>query len=343
MKSSKHKSKVTNLPLPAGEGVRGERLLLLSFFSLLTLSFCACTNHSKDNNAPREPQPLTFGLMSSMDGLPFTVAHKLGIYDSFGLEVNFIKYYSPIDRDAAFQTGQIDGAITDYSSAILQQSKGTRLGLIMQTDGYCQLIAGKESKIKNPGQLKEKNIAISYATGIEYATDKVLEQAGIKTGETNKPEINNIPLRLAMLENEQIDATFLPDPYACMATNKGAHLLTSTRQMKITFTGIAFNEKALKEKAEEIKLLIAGYNLGVEYIRKHPVNEWKQLLTEETGLTEAEIKNLMLPVYRLAARPDSCDIAQAIRWLQKKKAIPLDYTGTNLVDTTFAPKSSRLP
>lgn len=330
-------------PSPIGRNVRGERLLLFYFFSLITLSFCACTTRLKDNNAPHEPQSLTFGLMSSMDGLPFTIADKLGIYDSLGLKVNFIKYYSPIDRDAAFQTGQIDGAITDYSSAILQQSKGTRLRLIMQTDGYCQLIAGKESKIKNPEQLKEKNIAISYATVIEYATDKILGQANIKAGETNKPEINNIPLRLAMLENGQIDATFLPDPYACMATSNGAHLITSTRQMKITFTGTAFNEKALKEKAEEIKLLIAGYNLGVEYIRKHTVNEWMQLLTEETGLTEAEIKNLMLPVYRLAARPDSCDIAQAIHWLQKKKAIPLNYTGVNLIDTTFAPKQPHLP
>lgn len=312
-------------------------------FLLLTLSFCACTTRLKDNNTLHEPQPLTFGLMSSMDGLPFTVADKMGIYDSLGLDVNFIKYYSPIDRDAAFQAGQIDGAITDYSSAILQQSKGTRLELIMQTDGYCQLIASKESKLKNPKQLKEKNIAISYATVIEYATDKILEQADIQTGETNKPEINNIPLRLAMLENEQIDATFLPDPYACMATSNGALLLTSTRQMKITFTGIAFSEKALKEKAEEIKLLITGYNLGVEYIRKHSINEWKQLLTEETGLTEIQIKNLMLPVYRLAARPDSCDIAQAIHWLQKKKVIPLNYTGVNLVDTAFAPKSSHLP
>lgn len=312
-------------------------------FLLLTLSFCACTARLKDNNTLHEPQPLTFGLMSSMDGLPFTVADKLGIYDSLGLEVNFIKFYSPIDRDAAFQAGQIDGAITDYSSAILQQSKGTRLGLIMQTDGYCQLIASKESKLRNPKQLKEKNIAISYATVIEYATDKILEQANIQTGETNKPEINNIPLRLAMLENEQIDATFLPDPYAYMATSNGALLLTSTRQMKITFTGTAFSEKALKEKAEEIKLLITGYNLGVEYIRKHPVNEWKQLLTEETGLTEIQLKNLILPVYRLAARPGSCDIAQAIHWLQKKKAISLNYTGANLVDTAFAPKSPHLP
>lgn len=330
-----HRAKTARLPLPAEERTRGTKLLLLLLIPLL---LPACAANKKDNSPSHELQPLTLGLMSSMDGLPFVVAERQGIYDSLGIEVNFIKYDSPIDRDAAFQSGTVDGAITDYSSALLQQAKGIRLKLIMQTDGYCQLIAGKESKIRKPEQLKEKNIAISHATVIEYATDRLLEQVDIATDQANKPEINNIPLRLMMLENGQIDATFLPDPSACIAMNNGGHLLTSTRQMKIAFTGVAFNEKALKEKAEEIRRLVTGYNLGVEYIRRHPVSQWAQLLIEETGLSETQISKLMLPVYHLASRPDSCDIAHAIQWLRKKKALPQNDAGKNLVDTTFAPK-----
>lgn len=310
----------------------------LFFLPLLLLACCTTKSNKRESNASKELQPLILGLMPSMDGLPFVIAQKQGFYDSLGIEVNFIKYYSPIERDAAFQSGSIDGAITDYSSAILLQAKGNRLGLVMQTNGYCQLIAGKESRIRKPEQLKEKNIAVSHATVIEYATDKILEQTGITSEQVNKPEINNIPLRLTMLENGQIDATFLPAPYACMAMSNGGHLLGSTRQMKITFNGLAFNEKALREKAEEIKRLITGYNLGVEYLRKHPISEWLPLIIEETGLSETQVGSLMLPVYHLAMRPDSCDIVNAIHWLQKKKALPESYSGKNLVDTTFAPK-----
>lgn len=308
------------------------------FLPLFLLACCTTKNNKQEVNTSKELQPLTLGLMPSMDGLPFVIARQQGFYDSLGIEVNFIKYYSPIERDAALQSGSIDGAITDYSSAILLQVKGTRLGLVMQTDGYCQLIAGKESGIRKPEQLKEKNIAVSHNTIIEYATDKMMEHTGITSNQVNKPEINNIPLRLAMLENGQIDATFLPAPYTCMAMSNGGHLLGSTRQMKIAFTGTAFNEKALKEKAEEIKRLITGYNLGVEYLRKHPISKWSQLVIEDTGLSETQVGSLMLPVYHLAVRPDSCDIANAIHWLQKKRALPEGYSSKNLVDTAFAPK-----
>lgn len=318
-------------------GMKRERLLFLLFLPLLLLA-CCTTKNAQQEVKPKELQPLTLGLMPSMDGLPFVVAQQQGFYDSLGIKVNFIQYYSPIDRDAALQSGSIDGAITDYSSAILLQAKGTHLGLVIQTDGYCQLIAGKESQIRKPEQLKEKNIAVSHATIIEYATDQLLAQAGIASNQVNKPEINNIPLRLTMLENGQIDATFLPAPYACMAMNNGGRLLGSTRQMKMACAGTAFNEKALKEKAEEIKRLITGYNLGVEYLRKHPVKEWSQLIIEETGLPETQVADLMLPVYHQATRPDSCDIAQVVHWLQKKRALPEGYSGKNLVDTAFAPK-----
>lgn len=307
--------------------------------TLLLLACCTTKSGKQEMNVRKEMQPITLGLMASMDGIPFVVAEKLGFYDSLGIEVNFIKFYSPIDRDAAFQSGTIDGSITDYSSAVLQQAKGVSLRVIMQTDGYCQLIAGKESKVRRPEQLKEKNIAISYATVTEYASDRILEQVHIASDKVNKPEINNIPLRLTMLENGQIDATFLPDPYACMAMANGGRLLTSTRQMKITFTGAAFCEKALKEKTEEIKRLIRGYNLAVEYIRKTPLNQWAQILIEETGLPETQINSLMLPVYHLATRPDSCDIAQAVSWLRSKNRLSQSYVSRNLVDTTFAPKT----
>ena len=49
--------------------------------------------------------------------LPFYIARSEGIYDSLGLDLTILPFNSANDRDAVFQTGQMDGMVTDYPSA----------------------------------------------------------------------------------------------------------------------------------------------------------------------------------------------------------------------------------
>ena len=228
-----------------------------------------------------ELKPLTLGMMPTLEGLPFYIARSEGIYDSLGLDLTILPFNSANDRDAVFQTGQMDGMVTDYPSAItLQAIHHTELGFIFKNDGYLCFIVSKESRINQPEQLIEKNIAVSRNTVVEYATDQLLNKAGIKYAETNKPEISQLPLRLQMLQYNQIDASFLPDPAASIAMNSKNKSLISTQELGIEFIATAFSRKALQEKRKEIELLITGYNLGVNHIKMHPQSEWKQVLME---------------------------------------------------------------
>ena len=206
----------------------GESLL----FSILFLfSLSACTGKKEKHSALPELQTLTFGLMPSFDGLPSLVAVRQGIYDSLDIKIDFITYASATDRDAAFLSGKLDGMLTDYPGATLLQAKGSRLRLVMETDGSLSLIASKKSNVRNPDGLKGKNISVSGNTFVEYATDEVMKRACLHPGEVNKPEINNIPLRLMMLEDGQISASFLPGPATAIALNDGHTALLNTRQM----------------------------------------------------------------------------------------------------------------
>ena len=247
----------------------GESLL----FSILFLFFLsACTGKKEKHSALPELQTLTFGLMPSFDGLPSLVAVRQGIYDSLDIKIDFITYASATDRDAAFLSGKLDGMLTDYPGATLLQAKGSRLRLVMETDGSLSLIASKKSNVRNPDDLKGKNISVSGNTFVEYATDEVMKRACLHPGEVNKPEINNIPLRLMMLEDGQISASFLPGPATAIALNNGHTALLNTRQMGLRCTGIVFSEKAITEKDEEIRRFITGYNLGVKYLQTRPQN-----------------------------------------------------------------------
>ena len=143
-------------------------------------------------------------MMPTLEGLPFHIAKSEGIYDSLGLDLTILPFNSADDRDAAFQTGQMDGMITDYPSAIvLQAIHHTDLELILRNDGYFCFIVSKKSRINQLEELKNKNIAVSRNTVIEYATDLLLGKAGMSYAEVNKPEIGLTPLRLQMLQCQE--------------------------------------------------------------------------------------------------------------------------------------------
>lgn len=67
----------------------------------------------------------------------------------------------------------------------------------------------------------------------------------------NKPEIAQLPLRLQMLQYDQIDASFLPDPAASIAMNARHRSLISTQELGIDFTVTAFSREAINEKEEK--------------------------------------------------------------------------------------------
>lgn len=305
----------------------------LLFCTLVT--FVAACTHKKETTGQGPLQELKLGAMSSMDYIPFVIAQKTGIYDSLGLKLDLVKFFSANDRDAAFQSGNIDGTVIDFTGAAIQQANGVDLAMIMKNDGIFYLIAAKGSGIDAPDGLKNKNIAVSRNTVIEFSTDKALEAAGISTQEVNKPEINKIPLRLEMLQSGQIDASIFPDPFATIALDNGHKSLITTKDLGISVTGTMFTGKALKEKSEEIKALIEGYNLAVAYLKSHPVKEWASVLVEDAGVPYSLVDEIILPDYRPAALPTEKDITTTIQWLKSKKLIPADYSGKTLVDTTF--------
>lgn len=288
-----------------------------------------------------ELQPLTLGMLPTLDGLPFHIAKAQGIYDSLGLDLTILSFNSAYDRDAAFQFKSLDGMITDYPSAVtLQAVHHTDLGIILKHDGYFCFIVSKESGINQLQELKEKNIAVSHNTIIEYATGQLLNKAGISQAEVNKPEIAQLPLRLQMLQYDQIDASFLPDPAASIAMNARHRSLISTQELGIDFTVTAFSREAINEKRREIELLITGYNLGIDYIKMHSQKEWKQVLIE-IGVPENLTGLIALPVYRKAERPSADALDKAVTWLKTNNRISQTYSEyKNLIDTTFTKTNS---
>lgn len=278
---------------------------------------------------------LKIGAMASMDYLPYLVAQEVGIYDSLGLNIDFIKFFSPNERDAAFRSGQIDGTIIDYSGAAMQHAAGIGLSLIAKHDGFFELLS--TPTITSPENILGKSIGISRNTVIEYSCDRMLESAHIQETAIKKTEVNKIPVRLEMILAGELDAGIFPDPFITIGKSKGCHSLFSTKELGISVTGMIMSTDAMTHKAEAIKLLLEGYNEGVKYIQTHPREEWAKVLVEKLMLPEELINAIQLPQYTYAEMPAKEEIEKTLAWLHSKQLIPEQYNGEGLLNKDFIP------
>lgn len=316
--------------------MRIKPLHILSLLLLATL-LMACTNSSKKTANNDGNIQLNIGVMSSMDYLPLAVAMDNGFFEQEGVNVTIHKFYSANERDAAFQSGNLDGTILDYTGASIQLAGGINLKVTSQCDGSFVLIAGKESGVNSIQDLRGKRLAVSRNTVIDFCTDLVLQEANIALDDVEKVEINKIPLRLEMLRNGKIDATMLPDPFATIALEGGNKNVIDIDDMDLRVTGIAFHDEVIAEKEEGIKSFYRAYNMAIELIKSQPVSTFESLLIAEVGFPAEFVANIQLPNYTMAQLPQEKDLQKVEQWLKTKSLVPSDFDINTLIATDLIP------
>jgi NitT/TauT family transport system substrate-binding protein len=301
--------------------------------SAILLSFVACSSDRNDTSGSLET--ISIGVLPDVDSIPLIIADKNGYFKEEGVEVDIQHFKSAPDRDSALQSGNIDGAVSDILAAAFANDGGFKVKITSLTNGTYKLLVNKDKGIKDIQALKGKSIAISTNTIIEYATDKMLEEGGLKPEDVHKVAIPQIPTRLEMLQNGKIDAATLPDPLASVAVKDGAALLNSTDKMGINPGVLLFTQDAIDEKSASIKAMYKAYDKAVEYLKKEPVSSYADVLINDVGFPEGIEDSISLPAYTQVTLPSQKDFDDVIKWLIDKKLIKNSYKFEQLVDGRF--------
>ncbi|GHT32762.1 thiamine biosynthesis protein [Bacteroidia bacterium] len=271
-----------------------------------------------------------------MDYVPLAVAKEKGIFEKHGVSVEIVKFYSANERDAAFQSGNIDGTVIDYTGAILQRAGGIDLKLTSACNAtFCLMTANPN--IKQISDLRGKKIGVSRNTVIDFCIEKALASA-VSADSIEKQEINKIPIRFEMLMKGESDATALPDPFITIALSKGARSIVCMNELGFAVTGIMFKTASIDQKSDQIKAFYTAYNEAVEYIKSHSVEDIKDILVNDIGFPEPLIANVRLPDYTPAQMPKAADIQATAEWLQSKDLVAKDFSTESLFDDRFIQK-----
>ena len=307
-----------------------KRLLVMMMAAVLVLSalVAGCGSQQAEK---KELQGIAIGLMPDIDSVPIIIAEEKGYFAEEGLKVDIQKFKSAMDRDAALQSGNLDGAISDMLAVAFAKAGGFDVKVTSYTDGTYKLIAGKGDGDVKPQDLAGKDVAVSKNTIIEYVTDRIMASQNMPEDSINKVVIPQIPTRLEMLQSGKLAAATLPEPMGSIAIANGCRFVTDSEEMGVNPGVMMFTAKAASDKKAELQAFYRAYNKAVNYLNEHPQDEYMDLVIEKSGFPDAAKAALKLPHYREAGLPAEKDVSECINWMVQKELIKQSYTYDELV------------
>ena len=280
---------------------------------------------------------LRIAVLPTMDCLPFYVAKECGVFDSIGVKVNLITFQAAMDADTAFCNNRVDGNVTDLVKASIWRGAGDSIKLVLANDLQLYLITAKQARIRSVESLKEKIIALTRNSSVDFVADRILESVKLGSEELNKPQINNIALRALMTDQNQYDGAILPEPFASMSVQNGGYLVTSSAKLKIVnpLLALVFHEQTLKERKQDVALVVKAYNQAVELINKNANEDAQRFLNYIPTQNEVPDSIIELPTFKTAMLPNDSILLAAKNWARKRTLLRQDFSNGALIDSSF--------
>lgn len=304
------------------------------FISLMMLSLalvgCSCPFAAAPGGGGAKTPELAIGLMPDIDSIPFIIAKEKGFFAEEGVAVHLQPFKSAMDRDAALQSGNLDGAVSDLLAAAFAKEGGFEVRVTSKTDGNYCLVAAKQEA---PGlqSLAGKEIGLSKNTIIEYVTDQILLSQGMAEGDVAKAAIPQISARLELLQQGKLASATLPEPLGSIAVHNGGHCLSSARELGIHPGVMLFTKDAIENKKTALQAVYRAYNKAVRYLREAERAEYIDLVVEKSGFPAVAKEVLVLPPYQEAKLPAEQDVSACMAWLKERQLIKQPYGYKDIV------------
>jgi len=235
-------------------------------------------------------------------------AKEENFFEKEGLEIeNTNIYVSGVNLAAAFSQGGFDvgymcvvPAITAYANADVP------IKIISGThkNGYGLVV--NKGKIKELKDLEKDNITISNGrkgTTTDFLMMILIEKENLDSNKILENTVRmNATKQIMALKNGQVDAVFVPEHFATLASNfKGMEMLAKSNDIWEDMQGsvLVATNNLIKEKPKIIEKLKKINRLSIELMKKNPektgeiiaesLNINQSIAKEETKNPEAEI------------------------------------------------------
>lgn len=277
---------------------------------------------SRKEAQKRDSAALKVAVMPTLDCLPLYVAEYYQLYDTLRGGVRLKFYMAQMDCDTALERGRVEGMVTDLVRAKRMEMRGMKLRYPTVTNAAWQLVANRNARIRQLKQLDDKMVAMTRFSATDLLTDRVIDSVKLDKDRVYKVQINDLSVRLLMLQNNEMDALWLMEPQASAARLMKHGVVYDTRKEDLQLGVLAFNEKEMRhqERGQQLELFMKAYNQACDSINKYGVLHYRDLIVKRCKMKANVVDSLPNNIKYVRARgPRETDIALVEKWLGIKK------------------------
>lgn len=302
-----------------------KRINYLLILAVLTL--VSCGKSDKELQAERQAQKLAereayqkaykIAVMPTMDCLPAYLLKDSLLYDTAKVDIRLCRFNAQMDCDTAMIGGSVQAAFSDLvRTERLKHRNKVLMHYLTDTNLNWQLIADKDSKLKQLSDLSDKIVAMTRFSGTDLLTDMVVKKAKPKY-QVFRVQINDVLVRLAMLQNHEIDAYWFSEPQITKALSADNNSLFNSEDAGVHLGVVAIMDKVRRQ--DEEAAFAEAYDKAVDQINKNGVKYYSALIQKYMKVDEAVVRALPDIKYTKIGPPRKANLLMARNYLSGGK------------------------
>ena len=302
-----------------------KRINYLLILAVLTL--VSCGKSDKELQAERQAQKLAereayqkaykIAVMPTMDCLPAYLLKDSLLYDTAKVDIRLCWFNAQMDCDTAMIGGSVQAAFSDLvRTERLKHRNKVLMHYMTDTNLNWQLIADKDSKLKQLSDLSDKIVAMTRFSGTDLLTDMAVKKAKPKY-QVFRVQVNDVLVRLAMLQNHEIDAYWFAEPQITKALSADNNSLFNSVDAGVHLGVVAIMDKVRRQ--DEEAAFAEAYDKAVEQINKNGVKYYSALIQKYMKVDESVVRALPDIKYTKIGPPRKADLLMARNFLSSGK------------------------
>ena len=269
---------------------------------------------------------LKVAVMPTLDCLPLYVAEEREMFDTV-VDIRLKYFTAQMDCDTALQRGRVEMAVSDLVR--VERMKGEnvkggkqKLNYLTATNAYWLLIGNRNQRITDLKHLDDHMLAMTRYSVTDLLGDLAVDSAKLKTERVFRIQVNDVNVRLDMLENNEMDALLMTQPQVTQALLLRHHVLLDTRKLDMQMGVIVENSVVMSHpnRQRQREVLIKGYNMACDSLNQHGMKHYLDIIKKYYKLSEQALRQLPDTLkYEHVQVPREKDVTTAKQWLSKVK------------------------
>ena len=304
------------------------RKILIGIVAALVLFSCGqsyeetkrITRAQRLKLAREDSAALKVAVLPTLDCLPVFLAKDHQMFDTV-VDIRLKRFTAQMDVDTALMNKRVEIGVTDLVRAERMKKLGDSLQYLTSTNAYWQLVTNRGARIVDLKHLDDKMLAMTRYSVTDLLGDLAVDSAKLKPERVFRIQINDVNVRLKMLENNEMDALLLTEPHASQARYLKHKVILDTRKQDMQMGAFVVQGKGMddKNRQQQLKVFREGYNRACDSINKYGVGQYKDLVMKYCNVKETAVEGLPKDLkFNRIAPPREKDIERAKNWLKKK-------------------------